>query len=219
MDPLLTRVSQIMDRYDPDKKVPLFVDEWGTWYKLDAAAKPGEHHVQQNSLRDGIVAALTLNIFHRHTDRVKMANIAQMVNVLQAMILTDGAKMALTPTYHVFDMYQPFMDADPYPVSIATGEYRAGQITMPQVDGSAARGTDGKLHLALVNVDPHRAAHISTSLTGIARGTVLTAATMDAHNLPGQPQTVMPAPLEGHSVAGKLTFDLPAKSVAVFTIG
>jgi alpha-N-arabinofuranosidase len=218
MDPLLTRIAQIMDRYDPDKTVPLYVDEWGTWYKLDAAAKRGEHHFQQNSLRDGMVAALTLNIFHRHTDRVKMANIAQMVNVLQAMILTDGAKMALTPTYHVFDMYQPFMDATPYHLSVATGEYRVGAIAMPQVDASAARGTDGKLHLALVNVDPHRPAHVSTSLTGTAHGQVLTAATMDAHNAPGQPQAVRPAPLEGRSVAGKLTFDLPAKSVAVFTI-
>ncbi|MEO6217894.1 MAG: alpha-L-arabinofuranosidase C-terminal domain-containing protein, partial [Sphingomonas sp.] len=109
MEPMLTRVSAIMDKDDPSRKVPLFVDEWGTWYKLPKDARPGEHHFQQNSIRDAIVAALTLNIFHRHTDRVKMANIAQMVNVLQAMMLTDGPKMLLTPTYHVFDMYQPFM--------------------------------------------------------------------------------------------------------------
>jgi len=218
MGPMLTRVSQIMDRYDPEKKVPLFVDEWGTWYKLDRDAKPGEHHFQQNSLRDAIVAAVTLNIFHRHTDRVKMANIAQMVNVLQAMILTDGAKMALTPTYHVFDMYQLFMDATPYHVSIATGEYRTGTITMPQVDASAARGKDGKLHLALVNVDPNRPAHVSTSLTGSARGQVLTAAQMDAHNLPGAPEIVRPVAIEGKMVGGRLEFDLPAKSVAVVTV-
>jgi len=147
-----------------------------------------------------------------------MANIAQMVNVLQAVILTDGPKMALTPTYYVFDMYQPFMDATPYPVSIATGEYRNGTITMPQVDASAALGKDGKLHLALVNVDPNRPAHVSTTLSGSARGQLLTASRMDAHNVPGGPEVVRPVPFSGMINSGRLEFDLPAKSVAVVTV-
>src|SRR3546814_2533630 len=114
MDELVTKHSAIMNKYDPDKRVALYVDEWGTWYDQEPGSHPGFLY-QQNSLRDAEVAALTLNIFHRHTDRVKLAAIAQMVNVLQAMILTKDDKMLLTPTYHVFDMYVPFQGATPYP--------------------------------------------------------------------------------------------------------
>src|SRR3546814_7104710 len=98
MDELVTKHSAIMNKYDPDKRVALYVDEWGTWYDQEPGSHPGFLY-QQNSLRDAEVAALTLNIFHRHTDRVKLAAIAQMVNVLQAMILTKDDKMLLTPTY------------------------------------------------------------------------------------------------------------------------
>ena len=109
MDELITKHAAIMDKYDPDKRVGLYVDEWGTWYDPEPGRNPGFLY-QQNTLRDALVAALTLNIFHRHAERVRMANIAQMVNVLQAMILTDKEKMVLTPTYHVFEMYVPFQE-------------------------------------------------------------------------------------------------------------
>ncbi|NJC07615.1 alpha-N-arabinofuranosidase [Polymorphobacter fuscus] len=218
MEPMLVKVGGIMDRHDPQKSIPLFVDEWGSWYKLDRQALPGEHHFQQNSLRDAMVTALTLNIFHRHTDRVKMANIAQMVNVLQAMILTDGADMVLTPTYHVFDLYQRFAGAVPLPARTTTPDYAMAGRSMPMVDVSAARGADGRLHLALVNVDPHRPARVVTNLVGRAEGLLLTAATMDAHNSVAAPTAVAPRPVSVTRVGGRIAADLPPMAVAVLTV-
>ena len=125
---------------------------------------------QQNSQRDAILAALNLNIFARHADRVRMANIAQMVNVLQAMILTDKEKMVLTPTYHVFRMYVPFQDATFVPVSLDAGDYTHGDITLPRVDAIAARDTAGKLWLAVTNLDPSRPVAVEASLSGVTPG-------------------------------------------------
>jgi alpha-N-arabinofuranosidase len=217
MEPLVSKVSAVMDKYDPDKKVALYVDEWGSWYNQEPGTHPGFLY-QQNALRDAEVAALTLDIFHRHTDRVKLAAIAQMVNVLQAMILTDGPKMLLTPTYHVFDMYQPFMEATPYPASVKGPEYRFEDHAMPMVDVSAARGRDGKLYLALVNTDPHRPAHVVTNLAGSGKGMILTGPSMDTHNTFEAPETIHPVPFSGKSEGGKAVFDLPSKSVAVVAI-
>ena len=206
-----------MDKYDPGKKVILAVDEWGTWYDQEPGSTPGFLY-QQNSLRDAQVAALTLNIFHRHTERVKIANIAQMVNVLQAMILTDKEKMVLTPTYHLFDMYVPFQGATPYPATAAGPNYVLGDISQPSVDVSAARGTDGKLWLSLVNVDPHKPARVATNLTGKAKGRVLTGSSIDAHNRFDKPDAIKPVTYSGKMVGGKLVFDLPAKSIAVVAV-
>ncbi|HVV29020.1 MAG TPA: alpha-L-arabinofuranosidase C-terminal domain-containing protein [Rhizomicrobium sp.] len=217
MEPLVSKVSATMDKYDPDKKVGLYVDEWGAWYDQEPGSHPGFLY-QQNSLRDAVVAALTLDIFHRHTDRVRLAAIAQMVNVLQAMILTDGPKMLLTPTYHVFDMYQPFMGAVPYPATVSGPDYSFAGHSMAMVDVSAARGKDGKLYLALVNTDPHRSAHVVTNLTGTARGRILTGAAMDAHNTFDAPDAIHPAAFSGTKDGGKLAVDLPAKSVAVIAV-
>lgn len=217
MEPLVTRTEAIMDRADPARKISLFVDEWGSWYLQPPEAPEGAHY-QQNSLRDAMVAALTLDIFHRHTARIRMANIAQMVNVLQAMILTDKERMILTPTYHVFDMYQPFMGATPLPASVAAPEYRHGEASMPMIDVSAARGQDGKLYLALVNVDPSKAAHIDTNLQGRAVGRLLTATRIDDHNTFDSPDVVHPVPFEGRSSGDRLGFNLPAKSIAVVRI-
>jgi alpha-N-arabinofuranosidase len=217
MDGLVSKVGAVMDKYDPQKKVALYVDEWGAWYDQE----PGTHAgflYQQNTLRDAEVAALTLDIFHRHTDRVKLAAIAQMVNVLQAMILTDGPRMLLTPTYHVFDMYQPFMEAVPYPASVSGPDYSFAGHTMPMVDVSAARGRDGKLYLALVNTDPHKAAHVVTNLKGVGRGRILTGPAMDTHNTFDAPDTIHPVAYSGVSEGGKAAFDLPSKSVAVVAV-
>ena len=159
MDGLITKHSAIMDKYDPQKKIALVVDEWGAWYaKLPGS--PEGFLVQQNSQRDAVLAALNLNIFARHADRVRMANIAQMVNVLQAMILTDKEKMVLTPTYHVFKMYVPFQDATFVPVTFDAGTYTHGDVTLPRVDAIAARDAAGKVWLAVTNVDPNRPATI-----------------------------------------------------------
>ncbi|WP_182466694.1 alpha-N-arabinofuranosidase [Sphingomonas gilva] len=217
MEELVSKHSAIMDKYDPEKRVGLFVDEWGTWYEQEPGSTPGFLY-QQNSLRDAHVAALTLNIFHRHTDRVKQAAIAQMVNVLQAMILTDKEKMVLTPTYHLFDMYVPFQGATPYPATVSKARYTSGGIDLPMVDVSAARATDGGLWLSLTNLDPNRAARVTTNLSGSASGRLLTAQAMDAHNTFDNPNAVRPVPYSATSTGGKLAFDLPAKAIAVVKV-
>ncbi|GAB4523661.1 MAG: alpha-L-arabinofuranosidase C-terminal domain-containing protein [Amphiplicatus sp.] len=217
MDEILKKHKAIMDKHDPEKRIALYVDEWGNWYDAEPGSTPGFLY-QQNSLRDAITTALTLNIFHRHTDRVKMANIAQMVNVLQASILTDGPRMTLTPTYHTFALYKPFKGAAPYPVKFKAPTFRIGEYSLPHVDVSAARGADGKLLLALVNLHPDEPAEIKTDISGSASGQILTADRIDAHNTFDAPETVKPAPYEGEMRDGKLVFRLPAKSVAVVSV-
>jgi len=218
MDGLITTHSAIMDKYDPEKKVPLVVDEWGLWLAPLADTNPG-FLVQQNSLRDAIVAALNINIFARHADRVRMTNIAQMVNVLQAMILTDKDKMVLTPTYHIFKMYLPFQDATFVPVKFEAGTYTQGDITLPRIDAVAVRDTQGKLWLAVTNLDPTRSASVLTDLAGAkassARGQVLTAPRLDAVNTFAAPNAVAPKPYAAKAGAKGLSLDIPAKSIVV----
>ncbi len=221
IDEYITRDAAIMDQYDPQKRVALFVDEWGTWY--DPAPGPDRGVLyQQNSLRDALVAAISLDIFARHADRVRMANIAQMVNVLQAMILTRRDRMILTPTYYVFRMYVPFQGATFLPVKIDTPSYRYGTIALPAVDATAARDAAGTIHLALVNLDPHHEATIAVRIDGAearsAAGQVLTAAAMDAHDTFAHPHAIAPAPFGGKRRGGRLVFRLPAKSVAVVAV-
>jgi alpha-N-arabinofuranosidase len=217
LEDYVSRVGAVMDKYDPDKKVALYVDEWGSWYDQEPGSHPGFLY-QQNSLRDAEVAALSLNILQRHTDRVKLAAIAQMVNVLQAMILTDKDKMVLTPTYHVFDMYQAFMGATPYPAMVSGPDYVQGNNHMPMADVFAARGKDGKLVLSIVNTDPGHAVQVVTNLTGSAHGRILTAFAMDAHNTFDAPNLVHPLSFQSSTQDGKMSFDMPAKSVAVVTV-
>src|SRR2546430_6387164 len=138
MSSLVEKHSAIMDKYDPEKKVALVVDEWVGWYAPLPGSNPG-FLAQQNSLRDAVLAALNLNIFARHADRVRMANIAQMINVLQAMILTDKEKMVLTPTYYVYKMYVPFQDATFVPATFDAGTFTHDGITLPRIDAIAAK--------------------------------------------------------------------------------
>ena len=169
-----------------------------------------------------MIAALNLNIFARHADRVRMANIAQMVNVLQAMILTDGPRMVLTPTYHVFRMYLPFQDATSVPVSFAAGWYTKGAVTLPRLEAIAAKDKSGKLWIAVTNVDPTRAASIEIGVLGAkaarAHGETLAAAKVDSVNTFEDPAAVAPKPIAVKSAGGKLGVTLPAASVTVLTI-
>ena len=221
MEDLVTKYSAIMDKYDPQKKVALVVDEWGAWYAPLPGSNPG-FLVQQNSLRDAILAALNLNIFARHADRVRMANIAQMINVLQAMILTEKEKMALTPTYHVYKMYVPFQDATFIPVTFDAGKYSHGDITLPRIDAIAAQDASGKVWLALTNVDPNQPAEIDVSLNGItaksAVGETLTAPKVDSVNTFEQPNAVAPKPGSAKVDGGKLSVKLDPKSVTVLSL-
>lgn len=222
MEQHISRNVKILDRNDPQKKIGFYVDEWGTWYDVEPGTNTGFLY-QQNSLRDAVVAALNFNIFHDHADRVRMTNIAQMVNVLQAMILTDKDKMLLTPTYHAYRMYTPFQDAVSLPVAVkGNAKYTLGAATVPQVSASAARGKDGKVYLALVNTNPKQEAEISINVAGAGgsavQGSILTAAAMDAHNTFAQSDAVQPVPFTAQARGGKLRVTLPAKSVAVVSV-
>ncbi len=222
MDQLIAQNTAVLDKNDPDKKLGFMVDEWGTWYDVEKGENPGFLY-QQNSLRDALVAALNFNIFHKHAERVRMTNIAQMVNVLQAMILTDKEKMVLTPTYYTFQMYAPFQDATFLPVALKGVEmYKLGDQAIPAVSVSAAKAKDGKTYLALVNTDPHKVQKLSLALDkgqikGVS-GQVLTAKLMDAHNTFAQPKTIKPSPYTAKAKAGKLQLELPAKSVIVVAV-
>lgn len=222
MDELITRHSAVMDKYDPEKRIFLAVDEWGAWYAQDPGTHPGFLR-QQNTLRDALIASVHLDIFAKHADRVRMTAIAQMVNVLQAMILTDGDRMVLTPTYHVFEMYKPWQDATVLHISIDTPRYTSGTFTMPAVSGSAVRGKDGKIHVALSNLDPNEANRVTVRLAGVkasaVAGRVLTAPAINAHNSFASPDVVKPAAFDGASIRGDdLVVTLPPRSVAVLDL-
>jgi len=221
MDGLISQHAGIMDRYDPQKKLALAVDEWGAWYAPEPGSNPG-FLVQQNSQRDAVLAALNLNIFARHADRVRFANIAQMVNVLQAMILTDKEKMLLTPTYHVFRMYVPFQDATFIPVKLDAGTWTEGAITLPRVDVIAARDAAGRLLLSLTNLDPARPVRIEARLNGAAMrsvsGEALTAPRVDSVNTFDMPRAVAPKPLPAALQSGGVVVTLEPRSVNVLLL-
>jgi alpha-L-arabinofuranosidase len=218
MDDLLRTHLAIMDQYDPEKKIAMVVDEWGAWL-APTPGSPEGFLEQQNSQRDAMVAALNIHTFARHADRVRGANIAQMVNVLQAMILTDKEKMLLTPTYHVFRMYLPFHDATFLPLTISAGEYRHGDIKLPRVDAIAARDAQGKTWLAVSNLDPTRATQVDVDITGTkvkrARGETLTAPRVDSVNTFDAPGTVTPKPFVAQASGGKLKLSLAPASITV----
>jgi alpha-N-arabinofuranosidase len=221
MDDLISKHSAIMETYDPQKKVALVVDEWGAWYAPSPGSNPG-FLVQQNSMRDAMLAALNLNIFARHADRVRGANIAQMINVLQAMIMTDEEKMVRTPTYYVFKMYVPFQDATFVPVVFDSGTYTHGDISLPRADAIAAKDTAGKLWLAITNLDPNQSVEIEASLAGVtakaAAGEILTAPKVDSVNTFDAPNTVVPKPISAEVQGGKLVLKLEPKSVTVVSV-
>lgn len=222
IDTFLDAHIAIMDRHDPEGRVWLAVDEWGTWYAPDPGSNPGFLQ-QQNTLRDAVVAAVNLNIFSEHADRVKMTAIAQMVNVLQAMVLTDGPRMVRTPTFHVFEMYRPFQDATVLPLELSSPEYAFGEWSMPAVSASAVRSTDGKIYVGLANVDPDSAISLDLRIAGLAAGRVggrvLTGDAINARNTFDAPGTVAPAPFYGARIdGGILRVTLPPRSVVMLEV-
>ncbi|RVU04506.1 alpha-N-arabinofuranosidase [Novosphingobium umbonatum] len=222
MEELLTKHAAVMDKYDPAKRVNLAVDEWGIWTDVEPGTNPGFLY-QQNSLRDALLAGVNINLFIRHADRVRMTNIAQMVNVLQAMILTRDAQMVLTPTYHVFDMYRPFQDATSLPLDLPKIWYGRDEWVVPALHGAAARGKDGAVHVALVNVDPDKAQHLEIALSGVqasaVSGRVLTAARVQDVNDFADGVRVKPVAFNGAALRdGKLVVDLPAKALVVLEL-
>jgi alpha-N-arabinofuranosidase len=222
IDGFLTMNEAVLDEHDPEGNVGLYLDEWGTWYDPEPGREPGFLY-QQNTLRDALVAALNFNIFHRHADRLHMANIAQTVNVLQAVILTEDEKMVLTPTYHAFEMYTPFQDSTFIPVAFdEMTEYVLGEVAVPTVSASAAVTAEGELVVGLVNLDPHNPVSINANLEGFAAqsaaGRTLTAGATDSHNTFAEPAAVKPQEMEVELKDGRLMVELPAKSVTVITV-
>lgn len=222
MDDYLTKHIAIMDKYDPQKKVAMVVDEWGGWYNVEPNTNPGFLY-QQNTMRDAVLAGATLNIFHKHCERVKMANLAQAINVLQSVILTNEEKMILTPTYHVLEMYNVHQDALMLPVEVKTNDYVLGDIKLPAISASASKDKNGRVHISLTNIDPKQPQQITLSLGSVkaagVTGRILASGNVRDHNTFENPSKIKPAPFTGAKVQGnQLTVTLPAASVAVLEL-
>ncbi|AEI49750.1 alpha-N-arabinofuranosidase [Runella slithyformis] len=222
MDELITRHSTVMDKYDPVKKVALVVDEWGGWYDVEPGTNPG-FLFQQNTMRDAVLAGATLNIFHKHCERVRMANLAQVVNVLQSVILTNEEKMILTPTYHVMEMYNVHQDATMLPVAVQSNDYVVGNEKLPAVSVSASRDKNGLTHVSLVNIDPNKPQEITVNLRGMkasgVTGRILTSAKVQDYNSFENPGKVQPASFNGANLNGEvLKVKLPPVSVVVLEL-
>ena len=194
IEELVRRHSFIMDEYDPRKKVGLYVDEWGIWTDVEPGTNPG-FLFQQNSMRDALIASTTLDIFNRNAGRVKMANIAQTVNVLQSMILTQGNKMVKTPTYHVFNMYKVHGDAILLPANLIAENYTYGNESIPAVSQTVSKSKNGRINISLSNVNPNREIRMIVEILGktftrINNGKVLTAPAMNSVNTFENPEIV-----------------------------
>lgn len=217
METLIKRHGAIMDQYDPEKKIGMIIDEWGTWYDVEPGTNPGFLY-QQNTMRDALVAGINLNLFNKNCDRVKMANIAQMVNVLQAVLLTEGEKMVKTPTWHVFNMYKKHQDAELVESSIETTQVGVEEDCMvPDLSESVSVGKDGKLHITLTNLSLTDSRQIETVLADTqareVKGTILTN-DYKAHNTFADPDKVHTRAFDEVTVSGdRLTFTVPACSV------
>ncbi len=217
MNELIEKHSTVMDKYDPKRRIGLMVDEWGTWYDVEPGTNPGFLY-QQNTLRDALVAGTNLNIFNNHCERVRMANIAQTINVLQAVILTKDDKMVLTPTYHVYDMYKVHQDSVLLPLELKSADYVYEQDRIPAVNMSASRDKAGRIHVTLCNLDPWKPNTVSVDLHGAkpakVSGSILSADEMNAHNTFEKPDTVKPADFSGAALTTTgFEVRLPAKSV------
>ncbi len=219
MEELVTKHSAIMDKYDPQNKVALVVDEWGGWYEVEEGTNPGFLY-QQNTMRDAMIAGATLNIFNNHAKRVKMANLAQTVNVLQAVILTEGEKMILTPTYHVLKMYKVHQDAILLPVKFESPTYKFNGETLPAVSISASKKESGAVHISLVNIDAQKEHIINLSMEEFGAkkltGTILTSNNLQDHNTFEAPEKVKIKAFSKMKIKkGQVEISLPPFSVVV----
>ncbi len=221
MDELITKHDEIMTKYDPEKNIGLIVDEWGTWYDVEPGTNPGFLY-QQNTIRDALVAGINLNIFNNHCDRVQMTNIAQLANVLQTLIITEGDSMILTPTYYVFDMFKVHQDADLVKLDFVGEEYRYGNEAIPQLSASAST-KDNELHISLCNLSHTDSLNVECNLTGKSftnvSGTLLSSSVMNSHNTFENPSEIKPEVFNGAELRDNtLNVTLPAMSVALLKL-
>lgn len=222
MEELVQKHSNIMDKYDPEKRVALVVDEWGGWYDVEPGTNPG-FLFQQNTMRDAMIAGVTLNIFHNHCDRVRMANLAQTINVLQAVILTEEEKMLLTPTYHVMEMFNVHQDATMLPITITSNDYVFNNQKLKAVSASASKDAKGAVHISLVNIDAKKEQEITLDLRGskfsTVTGRILTSPKIQDHNSFDAPEKVKPANFKGMTLSGNtLKGKIPPFSVVVLEL-
>ncbi len=223
LEELIHNHTTIMNFYDPEKKVDLIIDEWGTWFDCEPGTNPGFLY-QQNTLRDAVSAGTSLNIFNNHADRIHMTNIAQTINVLQAMILTDGPDMLCTPTYHVFDMYKVHQGADLLDFALICGDYQYEGQTLKQLNASVSRDSDGNINLTVVNIDAQKAADLTCHIGDAAsvqvkEASILTSDAMNAKNTFESPDALVPRNFDGYELDGdQLTLHLPPKSVLLVVL-
>ncbi len=223
MDEYVRRHATIMDQYDPEKRIALAVDEWGIWTDPLEGSNPGFLQ-QQNSIRDALIASTTLDILNKHSDRVRIANIAQTVNVLQAMILTDGEQMLKTPTYHVFDFYKVHHDAMRLATSMNVSEYSFNAESIPTISATASKNESGEVHITVSNLDANKKQEVVVKVRGmdaeeIRNARVLTAGEVDAINTFEDPANVSPEKFTDYSLTeSELTLRLPPKSIVVLEI-
>ncbi|OFY42942.1 MAG: alpha-N-arabinofuranosidase [Bacteroidetes bacterium RBG_13_44_24] len=222
MDAIIKGHKAIMDRYDSRNTKGLVIDEWGNWFRVEPGTNPGFLY-QQNTLRDAITAAIHLNIFNQHADRIKVANLAQIVNVLQSVILTKDDKMVLTPTYHIFRMFRVHQEAQLINTDLRCEDYVVGDRKIPAISASASVDKDGKMHVSLANLNPNKEITLTCPVIGDSfkrvTGEVLTANKMAALNTFENPETVKPASFSGFKLKdGILTITMPPKSVIVLEL-
>lgn len=222
MDELIKGHASVMDKYDPQKKTALVVDEWGGWYETEPGTNPS-FLFQQNTIRDAVLAGITLNIFNNHCERVRMASLAQMVNVLQAVILTDKEKIILTPTYYVMEMYNVHQNAKMIPVTLENIFYTEGRDSLPAISVSASKDSSGFTHISLVNIDPSHQHSVHIRWEGAAlkmgSGRILQSARIQDHNSFDNPEKIKPQTFSGASLKENLlSVELPPASVVVLTL-
>ena len=222
MEKMVSGNSEVMDKYDPQKKVALVVDEWGGWYEVEPGTN-GAFLYQQNTMRDAMIAGLTLNIFNNHCDRVKMANLAQCINVLQSVILTNKEKMILTPTYHVMEMYNVHQNALMIPVTLTSNDYVQGDKKLKSVSASASKDKSGVVHISLLNIDANNEQEVNIDLGGISvrsvTGRILTSEKLQDHNTFEDPNKIKPKTFSDAKLNGSnLELKIPPFSVIVLEL-
>lgn len=222
MEELVTKHSAIMDKYDPKKTKSLSVDEWGGWYDVVKGTNDA-FLFQQNTMRDAMIAGTTLNTFNNHCDRVKMANLAQIINVLQAVILTNEEKLVLTPTYHVMEMYNVHQNAVMLPLQVASDNYQFEGKSLPAVSASASRDKNGAIHISVTNIDAAKSQKVTISLGDIkttsSSARILKSSRLQDYNSFEKPNNIVPTIFTNYKITGNdLEITLPPFSVAVIEL-
>jgi alpha-N-arabinofuranosidase len=222
IEDIIKKNIEIMDKYDPGRNVALVVDEWGAWYTVEPGTNPGFLY-QQNTLRDALIAGINLNIFNNYCSRVKMAAIAQMVNVLQSVVLTSGEKMLLTPTYHVFDMYKVHQDAIMVPSELTCEDYVLGSLSIPALNASASIDKSGKMHISICNLNPEKDEKLSCSISGYKptaiSASIIQGKELNSHNTFTETDNVKINELKGVKLAnGTIELTVPAHSVVTIEL-